>query len=234
MPIECARSKPAMQPRACAARAMRARSNAWPVRNCTPGHSTSAISCPCAREALLDALLAASVARPARGASSSSSSLGVESVPGDLRGDRVAVGGEGARFDEDAAARPARTVEARQHQVQVHRERVHGDDFARVRPGERRQPRGQVLVIRHPRPPRLLVPEHGEARPVVELGADDVAGGERLQAERVAAQVNERARRAHRTAARSARAARAAGRRRRAPAPARASATGSCAGGAAG
>ena len=49
LPIECARSKPAMHPCACAARAMRARSNAWPVRNCTPGHSTSAISSPCAR-----------------------------------------------------------------------------------------------------------------------------------------------------------------------------------------
>ena len=39
--------------------------------------------------------------------------------------------------------------------------------------------RGEVLVIRNPRPPRLLVPEHAELRPVVELFVHQRARGER-------------------------------------------------------
>jgi hypothetical protein len=52
---------------ACAARAMRAQSNAWPVRYCTPGHSTSASSLP---QLSIFASMSSmrSVSSPARGA----------------------------------------------------------------------------------------------------------------------------------------------------------------------
>ena len=68
--------------------------------------------------------------------------LRVEAVPGDLRGHRVPVRGEGAGLDEDAAALTGRTVEARQHQVQVHGERVHRHHFIRLRAGEGGEPCG--------------------------------------------------------------------------------------------
>ena len=196
-----------MQPCACAARAMRARSNACPVRNCTPGHSTSAISSPCAAR---HASMAASgtVSSPARGASSSSVLLRVEAVPGDLRGDRVPVRGEGAGLDEDAAALTGRAVEARQHQVQVHGERVHRDDFIRLRAGEGGEPCGERSRDRastgaaHARAPRRrAAPSHRAPASM------SVARRERLQPEGMPAQVGQRRAVARRAAARSARAA---------------------------
>ena len=117
--------------------------------------------------------------------------LGVEPVPGDLRGDRVAVGGECTGLDQDAPAPSGGAIEARQHQVQIHRERVHRDDFVGQAAGERAEPGGQILVIGHPRAVRVLVAVDGEPGPLVELLVDDVARGERQQAERVTAQVDE-------------------------------------------
>ncbi len=116
----------------------------------------------------------------------------VEPVPGDLRGNRVAVGGECARLDQDARALPDGAIEAREHQVQIHRERIHGDDFVCQCSGERHEARGQVLVIGHPRAARMLVARDAEPRPLVKLLVHDVAGRERQQAERVTAQVHER------------------------------------------
>ena len=133
---------------ACAARTMRARSNAWPVRNCTPGHSTSAISRAVLARGRPRWRRSAIRSSPAAGASSISVVARVEAVPGDLRGDGVAVGGEGAGLDQDARAPAARAVEARQHQVQVDGQRVHRHHFARLGAGERGEPAAQVLVVR--------------------------------------------------------------------------------------
>ncbi len=167
---------------------MRARSKACPVRNCTPGHSTSAICSPCcARHASISSMR--SSASPPRGASSMQLARRLEAVPGDLRGDRVPVGGEGSRFDEDARTPALRPIEARQHQVQVDRQRVHGDDFVGMRAGQGRQPRGQILVVGDPGAAGVLVALDAEPRPVIQLLGDQLARGERQQAQGVAAQV---------------------------------------------
>ena len=49
-----------------------------------------------------------------------------------LRRDGMPVRRERAVLDQDAAARATRCIEAREHQVQVDRQRVHRDDFLRV------------------------------------------------------------------------------------------------------
>jgi len=105
----------------------------------------------------------------------------IEAPPGDLGGDRMAVGGECARFHQDAGAPARRTIEARQHQVQVHRERIHGDHFGGVRAAQGCEPGAQVLVIRHPRPPCVLVAQHAKPRPLIELLQHEFAGRERQQ-----------------------------------------------------
>jgi len=104
-------------------------------------------------------------------------------MPGDLRGHRVPVGGECAGLDEDAGACALRAVKAREHQVQIHRERVHRHDFVRMGATQCREARGEILVIGHPRPPSLFVRLHRKARPLLELLVHPLAGRERLQPE---------------------------------------------------
>ena len=153
----------------CAARTMRATSNACPVRNCTPGHSTSAISSPCAAR---QASMAASATRssPARGASSM----------------------QGGRWDRGHARRAARRPRAgrrrrRRLRSGCRRAAPAGGrsspasgagstvrEFMATtspvaRAGEGGEARGEVLVIGNPRTPRMLVPLDAQARPVIEF-----------------------------------------------------------------
>jgi hypothetical protein len=143
------------------------------------------------RQARLDGLLRDGVLAGARG-ELDERACGVQIAPRDLGCDRMAVRGEGPGLHEDARASPARPVEARQHQVQIHRQRVHGHDFAAASAGQLGQVRGEVLVVGHPRAARLLVAGNPQARPLVEFGVDQLAGAERQQAERMTAQVDER------------------------------------------
>ena len=144
-----------------------------------------------AREALVDRLLGQRVLAGG-GCELDQGRPGIEAPPGDLGCDRVAVGGERARLHQDARAPARRAVEAREHQVQVHGERVHRDHLQEVRAGERCEAGAQILVIRHPRTAGVLVSDHAEARPVLELLFDELSRRERHEPERVTAQVHER------------------------------------------
>ena len=73
-------------------------------------------------------------------------------------------------------------------QAQIHRERVHGDDFVGQAPVSGAEPGGQMRVRGHPRAGARARGCRRRAGPTVELLVDDVARGERQQAERVTAQ----------------------------------------------
>ena len=57
----------------------------------------------------------------------------------DLRFDRIRVRREGRLFHQDLISRFRWPIECRHHQVKVHREAVHADDFVRLRADEPRR-----------------------------------------------------------------------------------------------
>ena len=65
--------------------------------------------------------------------------LRIQFVMNDLRFDRVRVGRESRLFHQDLEARFRWPVKRRHHQVNVHRQAVHADDFVRLRAGEPRR-----------------------------------------------------------------------------------------------
>ena len=87
----------------------------------------------------------------------------VEAVPLELGGDGVAVGGKGAGFDQDPGSAALGPEEARQHQVDVHRQRVHGDDFMRACARQVCQSGGEVFVVRNPGTVRVLMSQYRQA-----------------------------------------------------------------------
>src|SRR5262249_35778010 len=113
----------------------------------------------------------------------------IEAMPGDLRGHGVAVRRKRAAFHQDLCSLSLWPIEAREHQMQIHRERIHRDDFARRGAGDVLESRSELLVIFDPRTCPLLVAEHAELRPRIEFLADAVARRERLQAEGMSAEV---------------------------------------------
>jgi hypothetical protein len=91
----------------------------------------------------------------------------IEVVPRQLRGDGVAIGGERTGLDEDFRAPAVGPEKTRQHEVQIHGQRVHGDNFAGMRAGEVCQASGQILVIGNPWPARVLMTQDRESGPVI-------------------------------------------------------------------
>ena len=87
---------------------------------------------------------------------------------------------------------PLGSIERRQQQVQVDRERVHRHDLGGASARETRETVAEILVIRNPRPPGVLVPENCEPRPIVQLLEDQPTRGQRHQSKRVPAQIHER------------------------------------------
>jgi hypothetical protein len=106
-----------------------------------------------------------------------------ESVQLYMRCDGVAVRRERILFDEDLRAFASWAVEGREHQVQVHRQRVHRDDFERLCTDQPRQRRRETLVIGQPRPLRFEVTVDGALRPAVQLLLNDARDRLRLQSE---------------------------------------------------
>jgi hypothetical protein len=98
---------------------------------------------------------------------------------------------ERAAFDDDAAPRTVGPEETHHHQVQVHGQRVHRDDFVRLRPDEAGERFAHELVVRHPRAPRAEMAVDREVAPVFEFLGHDRRSALRLQAERIAAEVRE-------------------------------------------
>ena len=112
----------------------------------------------------------------------------IEVVPSQLRGHGVAIGGERAGLDEDLGAPAVGAEKARQHQVQIHGQRVHGDDFAGLRAGEMCEAGSHILMIGNPGPARVLMTQDRESGPVIELFIYQCAGLDRHQTQRVAAE----------------------------------------------
>ncbi len=76
----------------------------------------------------------------------------IEAVPAHLRSDGVAIGGEDDVLHDHLGARAARSVEGREHQVDVDGQGIHHDDLVRERTDESRGGLGESLVIVLPRP----------------------------------------------------------------------------------
>ena len=123
-----------------------------------------------------------SVNSPSRGRASTSASLRIEAVMRDLRFDRVGVGRERRLLHQDLEARFRRPVKRRHHQVQVHRQAVHADDFVRLRADEPRRRLAHSLVIRIPGRRALQMRVDREIRPIIEFLLDDGARRFRHQA----------------------------------------------------
>jgi hypothetical protein len=109
--------------------------------------------------------------------------VGIELVPGKLPEDGVPIRGERAGFDEHFVAHADGPVERRHHEMQVHGERVHGDDFVRERAGDVLQTLGEILRVVDPRARRGVVTRYAEPRPVGQLFADVVERGSRREPE---------------------------------------------------
>ncbi len=111
----------------------------------------------------------------------------IQSMEGELRDDGMAIGWKGGFLDQYPAAPGVGAKETHHHQVQIHRQRIHGDDLGLLGPDESGERCGGVFVIADPGPRGLGVPENGQAAPVFELLFNVVRGGFGLQSERVAA-----------------------------------------------
>ena len=130
----------------------------------------------------------------------------VEPVEAQLRLHGVAIGGERVALDQDLEAALGRAEEAHEHQMQVHGERVHRDDFVRLRADELRERSAEAFVIVEPTGLRTRecaararrvrrvceVALDAELRPALELGGDAARYLARHEPERVAAKVRER------------------------------------------
>ncbi len=113
----------------------------------------------------------------------------VEAVEADLRLDAVAVGREGAGFDQDRRPFARGPVEADHQQVQVGGERIHRHHFRRQGADQHGQAFAHFVVVGHPRMFAAEMRLHAQRGPVVELLQQGGAHRARLQAERVAAEV---------------------------------------------
>jgi len=76
-------------------------------------------------------------------------------MPFQLRLDRVAVRRESVALDQDLVAFFGRPEKRREHQVQVHRQRVHGDDLVAVRAHELGEGGRELRVVVEPSAVRL-------------------------------------------------------------------------------
>src|SRR6185295_11066459 len=76
---------------------------------------------------------------------------GIEAVKRSLRLHRVLIRRERASLDQDLEALLRRPVERGHDEVEIHRKRIHRDDFALLRAHEPRERTGQELMVRKPR-----------------------------------------------------------------------------------
>ena len=118
--------------------------------------------------------------------------LRIEPVMNDLGFDRIGVGREGRLFHQDLETRFRGPIKRGHHQMKIHRQAVHADDFVRFRADEPRHRLAQRLVIRVPRRRRAEMRIDRELRPIVQLLFDDFPRRFRHQAERIPGEVNER------------------------------------------
>ncbi len=115
--------------------------------------------------------------------------LRLEAVKFELRNDGVAVRRKRRTLDQHGIARRVGPEETDHHQVQIHREGVHGNDFVRHRARQFGERRRGALVIGNPRTRGGGVAEHPQAPPIAELLFDHRGSGLGLQPQGMAAEV---------------------------------------------
>ena len=90
-----------------------------------------------------------------------------------LRFNRVGIGRERRLLHQDFSARPGRPIKRRHHEVEIHRQAVHADDFVRLGADEPRRRLAHRFMIGIP---GRLAPEmgiHSERGPIVQLLLND-------------------------------------------------------------
>ena len=102
---------------------------------------------------------------------------------------RVPVARKGAFLDHELGPPAFRSIEGNQQEVQVDRQGIHGDHLNGQGADQGGQVFGRKAVVIHPGPPSMEVTLDAEAAPVFELPLNEGAGPDRLQAERVAREV---------------------------------------------
>ena len=115
-----------------------------------------------------------------------------EAVESRLRGDRISIGGEGARLDEQAMLPPPRPIKGNHQEMEIDREGIHHHHFMRTGADEAGGGGGQLLVMAEPGMTRGKMSLDAEARPVVQFLEDGFASAARLQAERMAGKIERR------------------------------------------
>src|ERR1700691_4412399 len=108
----------------------------------------------------------------------------------DLRLDGISIRRKRVLLHNDSMALGNRPVERNHHQMQIHRQRVHGDDFQRL---SAHQPCGlvrQQLVVLHPWMPRVEMAADTQQFPVFQLLLDISAYAPGLQSERLSAEID--------------------------------------------
>ena len=117
----------------------------------------------------------------------------IEPVMDDLRFDRVGVGRERRLFHQDLAARFRRPIKRRHHQVEIHRQAVHADDFVRLGADQPRRRFAQRFVIGIPGRRRA---RNGRRPPSLAQSSSSCSTicsrRFRHQAERIAGEINQR------------------------------------------
>ncbi len=108
----------------------------------------------------------------------------------DLRLHRILIRRKSSALDQNLVSLRRRAIERRHHQVQVHRERIHHDDFARLRSHQLCGLLRQQPVIGHPRVLRMKMAFHAKLRPVLQCLVEIRTRRFGLQPERVTAQIN--------------------------------------------
>eukprot|EP00967_Tisochrysis_lutea_P101655 scaffold152654_cov32-Tisochrysis_lutea.AAC.1 len=113
-------------------------------------------------------------------------------VVGDLRGNSISVGGEGACLDQNSSTPSDRPVEGCHQHVKIDGQRVHrGDlDLGRLGADELTKQIDNLLLAGCPRQIALKVAGDAARGPFVEFGLDGTSCRHRLQPKRVARQID--------------------------------------------
>ena len=115
----------------------------------------------------------------------------IQSVKGQLRYDGVTIRGERRFLDQHPIAFEAGAKETHHHQMQIHRQRIHGDHLALMSADEGRKRCCSLLVIADPRTRRDVMPEHSQALPVLQLLFDILRRRFGLKPQRVTAEIHQ-------------------------------------------
>ena len=93
-------------------------------------------------------------------------------------------------LNQDFMPRFRGAIKRGQHQMQVHRQAIHHDDFVRFCSDQVGHRLGQTFVIRHPRVFRFEMSSHAQTLPLFQFCLHEPRCSFRLQAQRIANEIN--------------------------------------------